>query len=104
MAKDPYDILSIAKIASDAEIKTAYRNLAKKHHPDLNPGSKDDSKFKEIGAAHALLSDKEKRAAFARSGIWSARADAPPQPCHRPPAAPYPGRVICTSSGSRAGL
>jgi DnaJ-class molecular chaperone len=69
MAKDPYEILGVAKNASEAEIKAAYRKLAKKHHPDLNPESKDDAKFKEIGAAHNLLSDKEKRAAFDRGEI-----------------------------------
>jgi DnaJ-class molecular chaperone len=69
MAKDPYEILGIAKNASEADIKTAYRKLAKKHHPDINPDKKDDSKFKEIGAAHNLLSDKEKRAAYDRGEI-----------------------------------
>jgi len=70
MARDPYEILGVSKNATEAEIKAAYRNLAKKHHPDLNPTNKNaDEKFKEVNAANDLLSDKEKRAAFDRSEI-----------------------------------
>lgn len=70
MSNNPYDILGVSKTASDNEIKTAYRNLAKKHHPDLNPDNKsDDDKFKEISAAYDLLKDTEKRAAFDRGEI-----------------------------------
>ncbi len=70
MAKNPYEILGISKNASEAEIKAAYRKLAKKYHPDLNPGNKDaDLMFKELNAANDLLSDKEKRAAFDRGAI-----------------------------------
>jgi DnaJ-class molecular chaperone len=67
MEKNPYEILGVNKEASEADIKAAYRKLAKKHHPDLNPGNKDaDAKFKELNAANDLLSDKDKRAAFDR--------------------------------------
>ena len=70
MAKNPYEILGVKKDASDAEIKAAYRKLAKKHHPDLNPSNKNaDEKFKELNAANDLISDKEKRAAFDRGEI-----------------------------------
>lgn len=70
MTKDPYKILGVNKTASDGEIKTAYRKLAKKHHPDLNPDNKSaDAKFKDISAAYDLLKDKEKRAAFDRGEI-----------------------------------
>ena len=70
MAGNPYDILGVKKDASDEEIKSAYRKLAKKHHPDLNPSNKDAAaKFKEINAANELLSDKAKRAAFERGEI-----------------------------------
>ena len=67
MAQNPYDILGVKKEASEADIKSAYRRLAKKYHPDLNPGNKEaDAKFKELNSANDLLSDKEKRAAFDR--------------------------------------
>ncbi len=70
MNKSPYEILGINKTASGDEIKAAYRALAKKHHPDLNPDNKAaDEKFKEISAAHDLLKDKDKRAAFDRGDI-----------------------------------
>ena len=63
--KDYYDTLGVARSASEAEIKTAYRKLAKQYHPDKNPG--DDSaagKFKEMGEAYAVLSDAEKRKVY----------------------------------------
>jgi len=70
MAKNPYEILGVKKDASEADIKVAYRKLARKHHPDLNPSDKSaGEKFKEINTANALLSDKEKRAAFDRGEI-----------------------------------
>lgn len=70
MNKNPYDILGVNKSASDGEIKAAYRKLAKKHHPDLNPDNKsDDDRFKEISAAYDLLKDTEKRSAFDRGEI-----------------------------------
>jgi DnaJ-class molecular chaperone len=63
--KDPYHILGVAPTASAAEIKKAYLRLAKKHHPDLNPGDKRaEEQFKEISAANDLLSDPEKRRRF----------------------------------------
>jgi len=62
---DPYDILGVAKTATDAEIKSAYKKLAKKLHPDLNPGdTASEARFKEVSAAHDLLKDKDKRARF----------------------------------------
>ena len=69
MAKNYYDILGVSKTASDDEIKKAYRSLAKKYHPDLNPG--DDSvaeKLKEVNEAYEVLSDKQKRSNYDNFG------------------------------------
>jgi len=57
-----YDVLGVSKDASDDEIKAAYRKMAKKYHPDLNPGDKDaEAKFKEVNQAFEVLGDKTKR-------------------------------------------
>src|SRR5690348_11449125 len=64
-----YDTLGVKKDASDAEIKAAYRKLARQHHPDRNPGDKQaEARFKEIQEAFAVLSDKKKRAHYDRFG------------------------------------
>jgi curved DNA-binding protein len=70
MAKrDPYSVLGVSKAASDDEIKSAYRRLARKHHPDLNNNDKSaEAKFKEISQAYEILSDKEKRLSYDRFG------------------------------------
>jgi len=68
--KDPYSVLGIAKSSSDADIKKAYRTLAKKLHPDINSGDEAiTERFKEVSAAYALLSDKEMRARYDRGEI-----------------------------------
>jgi len=60
--KDYYQILGVNRNASEKEIKQAYRRLARKHHPDLNPGDKSaEAAFKEINAAYEVLSNPEKR-------------------------------------------
>ena len=65
MAKDPYKLLGVPKTATDAEIRKAYRGLAKKLHPDVNPGDKAaETRFKEVTAAYNLLNDKELRARY----------------------------------------
>ena len=58
--RDYYEVLGIGKNATEAEIKSAYRKLAKKYHPDLNPGDKDaEEKFKEVNEANDVLSDPD---------------------------------------------
>ena len=79
MAKrDYYDVLGVNKSASPEELKSAYRKLAVKYHPDKNPGdSKAEEKFKEASEAYGILSDKEKKqnydnfghAAFENGGV-----------------------------------
>lgn len=67
--KDYYEILGVSRTASDKEIKAAYRRLARKHHPDVNPGDRSaEERFKEIAEAFAVLSDKDKRATYDRGG------------------------------------
>ena len=67
--RDYYEVLGVSKTATDEEIKKAYRKLAKKYHPDMNPGDKDaEKKFKEASEAYAVLSDKEKRSQYDQFG------------------------------------
>lgn len=67
--RDYYDVLGVSKTATDEEIKKAYRTLAKKYHPDLNPGDKEaEEKFKEINEANEVLSDPTKRSQYDQFG------------------------------------
>jgi DnaJ-class molecular chaperone len=68
--RDPYDVLGVSKKATEAEIKKAFRSLAKKHHPDTHANDpKAVKKFQEISAAYEIVGDKEKRAQFDRGEI-----------------------------------
>ena len=81
---DPYSVLGLAKTASEDEIRKAFRKLAKKHHPDLNPGDKAaEAKFKEISQANDLLSDPEKRRRFDAGEIDAAGQEVPPRAATR---------------------
>jgi molecular chaperone DnaJ len=69
MARDYYDILGLSKSASDSDIKSAYRKLAMKYHPDRNPGDKKaEENFKEISEAYEVLKDPQKKAAYNQFG------------------------------------
>ena len=77
MAKDYYAALGVKRSASQKEIKAAFRKLARKLHPDLNPGDAEaERSFKEINAAHDVLSDEEKRAKYDRHGDKWEQAEA----------------------------
>ena len=67
--RDYYEVLGLSKEATQDEIKKAYRSLAKKYHPDMNPGDKEaEAKFKEVNEAYAVLSDEEKRQKYDQFG------------------------------------
>ena len=73
--RDYYEVLGVEKTADDAAIKRAYRKLAKKYHPDANPGDQGAAeKFRECSEAYAVLSDPEKRKAYDTYG---------PHPCEK---------------------
>jgi DnaJ-class molecular chaperone len=81
---DPYTTLGVARDATEAAIRTAYRKLAKTHHPDLNPGNaKAEERFKTIAAANELLSNPEKRGQFDRGEIDAAGQKRAPEPSYR---------------------
>jgi DnaJ-class molecular chaperone len=76
---DPYTVLGVRRDDSEKTIRAAYRKLAKRHHPDLNPGKPEAAEtFKAINAANDILSDPEKRARFDRGEIDAAGNETPP--------------------------
>ena len=67
--RDYYEILSVTRTATEQEIKSSYRKLALKYHPDRNPNNPDaEERFKEVSEAYAILADYEKRAVYDRYG------------------------------------
>jgi curved DNA-binding protein CbpA len=84
LAVDPYTALGVKKDATQDQIQKAYRRLAKKLHPDINPGNKiAEEKFKEVAAANDLLSDPNKRARFDRGEIDASGTERPRQQYYR---------------------
>lgn len=82
--KDPYEILGVVRTASPDHIQKAYRRLAKKLHPDLNPGNKEaEEGFKEVATAYGLLSDPDKRRRFDSGEIDASGAERPRERFYR---------------------
>lgn len=82
--KDPYEALGLKRDASETEIRSAYRKLAKKYHPDLNPGNKQaEERFKEVSAANEFLSDPEKRTRYDRGEIDASGQERPERNFYR---------------------
>jgi curved DNA-binding protein len=80
--RDYYDVLGLARTATEDDIKKAYRTLARKYHPDINPGEKTaEEKFKELNEAYTVLSDQEKRLRYDHLGAnWKTGSDFTPPP------------------------
>lgn len=106
MAKtDLYATLGVARDASAEDLRKAYRALAKKHHPDLNPGNKvAEDRFKAVASAYDILSDAEKRARYDRGEIDSTGAEAAPEhPSYRGYAEGAQGRRYRQPAGPEMG-
>jgi DnaJ-class molecular chaperone len=84
VSEDPYRVLGVTRDVSEADLRTAYRNLAKKLHPDLNPGNRQaEDGFKAVATAYDLLNDPTKRAQFDRGEIDASGSERPRQPYYR---------------------
>ena len=98
-ARNPYEVLGVKKEATADEIRTAYRTLAKKHHPDLNPGNKKaEALFKEISAAYDILSDADRRARYDRGEIDESGNEKPRAYAYQDFAEGAPGAKYRTST------
>jgi len=100
MSNDPYDILGVAKDATQAEIKKAYRKLAKTLHPDLSPGDKGKAaEFQKVGAAYDILGDPEKRRRFDAGEIDASGQEKPERQYYRQYASADPEQRYHSTSG-----
>src|SRR3984885_1667857 len=104
--KDYYGTLGVKKTATTEEIRKAFRKLARKHHPDVNPGDKkSEEKFKEISEANDVLSDDKKRKIYDQLGFYSDNID--PAAAEAAARGGYGGggspRGYSTQTGGRAG-
>lgn len=106
MAKDPYETLGVSRTATADEIRKAFRKIAKKHHPDLNPGDKAaEERFKAANTANEILSDPERRAKFDRGEIDAAGQErAPERPFYRDFADGAGGTRYSTSAAGGGGF
>jgi molecular chaperone DnaJ len=103
MAKDYYSVLGLNKKATEKEIKSAFRKLARKYHPDVNPGNKEaEAKFKEINQAYEILSDPDKRKKYDQYGEQWQYADqfARAQGGQAPPGFDFSNFNFSTGGGS----
>jgi DnaJ-class molecular chaperone len=97
---DPYSVMGVPKTASEDDIRKAFRKLAKKHHPDLNPGDKKaEARFKDITQANDILSDKEKRRRFDAGEIDATGSEVPPRGFYRDQAGSPGGAKYYRSGG-----
>lgn len=96
MARDPYQVLGVAPTAADADIRAAFRKLAKEHHPDRNKGDKKaEERFKEISGAFDILGDADRRKKFDRGEIDADGRERAAQFHHRP----WPGAAGAAGPG-----
>src|SRR5580704_9730162 len=100
--KDYYGTLGVKKTATQDEIRKAFRKLARKHHPDVNPGDKkSEEKFKEISEANDVLSDEKKRKIFDQLGFYSDSID--PAAAEAAARGGYGGDTAESTRGARGG-
>src|SRR5260370_10187468 len=100
--KDYYGVLGVKKTASQEEIRKAFRKLARKYHPDVNPNDKKaEEKFKEISEANDVLSDDKKRKIYDQLGFYSDSID--PAAAEAAARGEYGGSVFGGGGGGRAG-